>query len=138
MIKRNIFLYVSYFNILYFLEIINLMFLLLVSYGKFIAIAAGFIFSLFLSVQIVFLYFKNELSRKIQLFLMDVHAGYSIPFLFFIVFYYIDNSIYDNVITGLRFVMICAEIFFIILLSDYSPSILNTQDHAGNGHPDSC
>lgn len=125
MIRKNIFLYVSYFNILFFLEIINMMFLFLAAYGKMTAIISGIVLSMLLSYHIILLYFKNELNRKIQLFLMDIHAGYSIPFLFFFIFYYNNNGIYDYVFTGLRFFMVCAEILFIIILSDHRAESLN-------------
>ena len=113
------------------------MFLLLASYGKAAAIITGIILSILLSVHIVFLYFKNELNRKIQLFLMDIHAGYSIPFLILVIFFYNINGLYDLIFTILRFVMACAEILFIIVLSDYKPFISNVRNHVQDWHPDS-
>ena len=80
-IKKRVFVYASYFDVLFFFEIINLMFLLLMAYGKIISIAGGSILSVLLSLQIINLYFKKEINRKIQLYLMDIHLAYSVPFI---------------------------------------------------------
>jgi hypothetical protein len=119
-IKKRVFVYVSYFDVLYFFEIINLMFLLLMTYGKFISIVSGIILSVLLSLQIINLYFKKEINRKIQLYLMDIHAAYSIPFIINFLFYRSDPVMLDYFFVFLRFVICCFEILFIIVLSDYN------------------
>lgn len=118
-IRKRVFILASYFDILFFLEIINFMLLLFAVYGKFISITAGVILSLLLSVHIILFFFRNELNRKIQLFIMDVHLGYSIPFLIFFLIYFNKNGIVNYIILVMRAVMVCFEIFFIIILSDY-------------------
>lgn len=118
-IKKRIFIYASYFDVLFYFEIINLMFLLLIIYGKFISIATGSILSVLLSLQIINLYFKKETNRKIQLFLMDIHAAYSIPF---IINFFISNNepaALDYFFVFLRFVISCFDIIFIVGLSGY-------------------
>ena len=122
-IKKRVFVYASYFDVLFFFEIINLMFLLLMAYGKTISIAGGSILSVLLSLQIINLYFKKEINRKIQLYLMDIHLAYSLPFIlnFFItlLFYKSEPIMLDYFFVFLRFVISCFDIVFIIALSDY-------------------
>ncbi len=118
-IRKRVFVLASYFDILFFLEIINFMMLLFAAYGKLISITAGIVLSLLLAVHIIFFYFRNELNRKIQLFIMDLHVGYSIPFLIFFTVYFSDYGIFNYITMALRFVMSCFEIIFIFILSDY-------------------
>ena len=119
-IKKRAFKIVSYFNLLYFIEIINLMFLLLIMFGKVISIITGLILALLLSLHIILLYFKNERNRKIQLYLMDVHLAYSIPFLIVFIIYSNDSRLIDYLFLLLRLVLCCFEVLFIYVLSDYS------------------
>ena len=118
-IKKRVFVYASYFNILFFFEIINLMFLLLIIYGKIISITAGGILSVLLSLQIINLYFRKETSRKIQLFLMDIHAAYSIAFIINFIFSNNEPVAMDYFFVLLRFLIACFDIIFILALSDY-------------------
>jgi hypothetical protein len=122
-IKKRVFVYASYFDILFFFEIINLMFLLLMAYGKIISIAGGSILSVLLSLQIINLYFKKEINRKIQLYLMDIHLAYSVPFIInFIItllFYKSEPVILNFFFVFLRFVISCFDLVFIVALSDY-------------------
>jgi hypothetical protein len=118
-IKKRIFVYVSYFNVLFFFEIINLMFLLLIVYGKFISISAGSILSILLSLQIINLYFKKEINRMIQLYVMDIHVAYCIPF---VINFLINKNYFlmsDYFFMYLRLAMCCFDIIFIFALSDY-------------------
>jgi hypothetical protein len=119
LLKKRVFIYVSYFDVLFFFEIINLMFLLLIVYGKFVSIACGFILSVLLSIQIINLYFKKEINRKIQLYLMDIHLAYSVPFILNFLFYRSEPVIFDYLFVSLRSVICCFDIIFIIALSDY-------------------
>lgn len=119
-IKKRAFKIVSYFNLLYFIEIINLMFLLLIMFGKVISIITGLILALLLSLHIILLYFKKERNRKVQLYLMDIHLAYSIPFLVIFLLYSNDSRLIDYLFFLLRFVLCCFEILFIYVLSDYS------------------
>ncbi len=118
-IKKKVFVYASYFNVLFFFEIINLMFLLLIVYGKFISIACGSILTVLLSLQIINLYFKKEASRKIQLYLMDIHLAYSVPFIFNFLFLRNDPLMPDYFFMFLRLVMCFFDVLFIIAFSDY-------------------
>jgi hypothetical protein len=118
-IRKKVFVYVSYFDVLFFFEIINLMFLFLIVYGKFISITSGVILSILLSMQIINLYFKKEINRKIQLYLMDIHLAYSVPFIINFLFYRSEPVIFDYLFVSLRLVICCFDIIFIIALSDY-------------------
>ncbi len=77
-LRRGVSGFASYFNILYFIEIINLMFLLSFTAGKAVAMTAGLILALLLSAQIIMMYFKRQTARRIQLFMMDIHAAVAV------------------------------------------------------------
>ncbi len=73
----------AYMATLYYLEIISLMFGLLFLYGKAVSIIAGAALTLFLTCHIIQLYFANDLHRKIQLFIIDIHAAFAAGYLFY-------------------------------------------------------
>jgi hypothetical protein len=54
------------------------MFLLSFVTGKAVAMTAGLILALLLSAQIIMMYFKRQRARRIQLFMMDIHAALAI------------------------------------------------------------
>ncbi|MFH0977618.1 MAG: hypothetical protein V1874_17705 [Spirochaetota bacterium] len=118
-IKKRPFVFVSYFNVLYFFEIINLMFLLLMIYGKVISVLSGIILSVLLSFHIINLYYKKEINRKMQLFMMDVHLAYSLPFLLITALNFYGSSVPDYLFVLVRSVIVCFDILFIYILSDY-------------------
>lgn len=72
----------AYMATLYYLEIISLMFGLMFLYGKAVSLIAGVILTLFLTVHIMRLYLGSEPHRKLQLFVIDVHASFAAGFLF--------------------------------------------------------
>jgi hypothetical protein len=125
-IKKRPFVFVSYFDILYFFEIINLMFLLLMIYGKVISVLSGIILSVLLSFHIINLYYKKEINRKIQLFIMDIHLAYSLPFLFIAALNNYESSIPDYLFIFIRSVIVCFDILFIYILSDYKEDAYST------------
>ena len=116
--NKRIFLYTAYFDVLYFFEIINLMFLLLILYGKFVSVFSGIILTILLSIQIIRIYFGNSLNRKIQIYLMDIHLAYSIPFFLSLIVSGFNSGWLDFIFILLRFVIFCAEIFLIHVLTD--------------------
>jgi hypothetical protein len=73
----------AYMATLYYLEIISLMLGLLFLYGKAVSIIAGVVLSLLLAYHIIQLYFKNGLHRKIQLFIIDIHAPFAVGYLIY-------------------------------------------------------
>ncbi len=115
--KNKIFTVISYFNILYFLEIINIIMVLLITYGKPLSIGIGFVLSVLLSLHIIRFYFNRGCSRKIQLFLMDIHFAYSFPFFIYILIDSINITMLDGFFMTIRFIILCAETIFIYLLT---------------------
>ncbi len=109
---------ISYAGILYFMEIIYFMIAIAFLYGRATAVAAGFLLSGLLSVQLIGLSMKKEPSRKVQLFLMEVHAAYSIPFLIGAFTGAVPVTGYDQVFIALRWVLVLIEIGGIYLLTD--------------------
>jgi hypothetical protein len=73
----------AYMATLYYLEIISLMFALLFLYGKAVSIIAGAVLTFLLTYHIIQLYLKNGRHRKIQLFIIDIHAPFAIGYLFY-------------------------------------------------------
>lgn len=83
LLRNRIHQLAAYMATLYYLEIISLMFGLLFLYGKVASITAGVVLSLLLAYHIIQLYLKNSLHRKIQLFIIDIHAPFAIGYLFY-------------------------------------------------------
>jgi hypothetical protein len=84
-ILKRIHLLAAYGAVLYFSEIIFLMFGLLFLYGKTVSIAAGAILSLALAYHIIQLYYRSRVHRAIQLWAIDVHAAFAAGYLFYCV-----------------------------------------------------
>ncbi|MCU0821291.1 MAG: hypothetical protein MUC95_02315 [Spirochaetes bacterium] len=116
--KDRICVIISYFNILYFFEIINIILLLLVTYGKTFSITVGFVLTVLLSIHIIRFYFNKGSSRKIQLYMMDLHIAYSLPFLIFIMITGINSSLPDYLFISIRLIITSAEAVFIYVLTD--------------------
>lgn len=109
--------YCSYFSVLYFFEILYLLFPLNLLYGKTASFSLGFLLALLLSIHIICLYFRFKVSRTIQLVLMELHIAYSIPF--FIQYLsrgYAGNTIEATIIV-FRFLICCFGILFLLLLT---------------------
>jgi hypothetical protein len=106
-----------YMPALYYIEIIYAMFTLFMTAGKIPGIIIGFLFGVFISVHIVFLYFRKNFSRIIQLVLLDLHAAYSGAF----VINFIINSTNINpalgVLFSFRLLMFIIEVPMIFYLS---------------------
>lgn len=75
----------AYMATLYYLEIIALMFGLLFLYGKAVSVIAGAVLTVLLTFHIIRLYLANDLHRKIQLCIIDLHAAFAAGFLFYAV-----------------------------------------------------
>jgi hypothetical protein len=118
-IKQHAFVFVSYLDILFFSEIINLMFFLTLIFGKYISIMTGIVLSLLLCLQIIGLFFKKNISRIAQLIVMDLHLAYSIPFLVFFAVYFRESRTVDVIFVCIRTMISCFEILFIFILSNY-------------------
>jgi hypothetical protein len=73
----------AYIVTLYYLEIIFLMTMLVFLYGKLAAVSAGILLSLALAYHIIQLYYGKNLHRKIQLWIIDIHAAFAAGYLFY-------------------------------------------------------
>ena len=109
----------SYFNILYFFEIINLMFVLLVTFGTYFSIGIGIILTIALSLHIIRFYFNKRFSRLIQLCIMDLHLAYSIPFFINIIMLNLDLKPLDYGFIIIRIIICIIESIFIYRLTEY-------------------
>ncbi|MBN1533241.1 MAG: hypothetical protein JXA20_11305 [Spirochaetes bacterium] len=65
-----------------YLEIIYIMIVVLFLFGKAAAISAALLLAAIYSAQLIWVYFKNNTSRIIQLLLMELHCAYSAAFIF--------------------------------------------------------
>lgn len=117
-LKSRIYIVISYFNILYFFEIISLMFSLLMFFGSSTAMIIGFTLGALLAVQIIGLLLKGGIFRNVQLYLMDIHFSYSLAY--FINLYFIGASF--NTISLMfiiiKIAIVCLELPFILLLTE--------------------
>ncbi|OHD69432.1 MAG: hypothetical protein A2W19_05860 [Spirochaetes bacterium RBG_16_49_21] len=82
LIERRAHQYTAYITTLYYFEVVYLMLGILFLYGKTASILCGSTLSLVLAYHIIRIFFKNGLHRKIQLYLIDVHAAFVIGYLF--------------------------------------------------------
>ncbi len=109
---------IPYIATLYYIEIIYLMFVLNFMLGKIPAVTAGITLAVFLSFQIVALFSRRDLSRKIQLFFMDIHFAYSVAFIFSRITADFALSGGDMAMTFFRGMAALIELPMIIILTD--------------------
>lgn len=116
--REKIFTLTAYFNVLYFFEIINLMLILLITYGNFISVSSGVILTVLLSMHIIRIYFNKGNSRMIQLFIMDIHIAVSVPFFINLFINNINDTLMDYFFTLLRIMILFCEVLLIYFLTD--------------------
>lgn len=87
-------------------------------YDKLFSVINGLLLALLLSIHIIMLNLRKNISRKIQLFIMDIHAAFSIPFFLGIIINSHSRSYIDSVFILLRFIIFCFEIILIYILTD--------------------
>jgi hypothetical protein len=108
---------VPYLAAFYYIEIIYAMFTLFMTAGKIFGVTVGFLFGILISMHIVFLFFRKNFSRVIQLVLLDIHAAYSGAF----VINFITAGMVFNLASGLlfsfRMLMFIIEVPMILYLS---------------------
>jgi hypothetical protein len=117
-IAPRIHVYISYFCLLYFLEIIYIMVLLFLVGGRFPSLAAGAALSLLLSYHIVMLYYKNSTHRKIQLYLMDLHLAISAAAFMRLILWDSRSTTLLLSFMFIRLIIMILEPFFIYFLTD--------------------
>lgn len=117
-VQTKIVTVVSYFNIVYYFEIINFMILLFFIFGKIPAVLAGLVFALLLSWHIIMLFFRKKNHRKIQLFLMDIHIAISAGIIIRTITAPSDLSTLHASLLALRIIIVIFELLLIIILTD--------------------
>ena len=115
---KNINQVTAYLTTLYFVEIIYIMFVLFIFVNKYIAIITGLILAVLLTMHILLLYYKNNLSRKIHLFLIDIHAAYTISYLINLFFQNINLQIATVILIIVRFFILLIELPLIYFLTN--------------------
>jgi len=109
-----------YLASLYYLEIIYLLVILTMVLGKSVALALAFSLAILLSIHLVGLSERNELNRKIQLFLMDIHIAYTLALFGGTLWNHVPLNTVDAIISVIRLVMAAFEIPCVIILTGKS------------------
>ena len=109
---------VSYFNILYFFEVMQLMLLLALVAGKAIALFAGALLSGGLTALIIGMYYRKGWSRRIQLILMDVHLPIALVTSVRILVFTPEAAGAAIALSAIRAIMVIGEAALVFLLTD--------------------
>ncbi|HON79682.1 MAG TPA: hypothetical protein PK544_14405 [Spirochaetota bacterium] len=117
-VQKKIVTVVSYFNIVYYFEIINLMILLFFLFGKITAVLSGLTLSLLLSWHIIMLFFRKQNNRKIQLFLMDIHVAISAGIIIRTISSPLPASAVQTSLLTMRILVVLCELLLIFILTD--------------------
>ncbi len=116
-IRRRLPEIISYISLLYFVEIIALMLITVIVFGKTASLAAGFSLSLLLGIQIISLHRGNEFNMKIQIAIMDLHLAFSAVFIFNLLTGKIALYQQDIPITAVRIFLAAVELPLLTLLT---------------------
>lgn len=106
-----------YLTTLYYIEIIYLMFILLLAFGKTVSVSAGFLLAFLLTVHIIMLNSGKKSSSKIQLLIMDIHGAYSITFLSVAAYHYTEIHAAAIAIIIMRSLLLAWELLSICVLT---------------------
>ncbi len=117
LIRKRIHQISAYIVTLYYLEIVFLMFGLIFLYGKAASITAGILLTLLLTYHIIQLFFKNSLHRKIQLYLIDIHAAFAAGYLFYNALQGVDTTPAALIILITRSLILACELPLLYYLS---------------------
>jgi hypothetical protein len=107
----------AYIVTLYYLEIVFLMFGLLFLYGKAVSILTGVVLTLLLTYHIIQLFFRNSLHRKLQLYLIDIHASFAAGYLFYNAVQGFDTAPAALIILLARSLLLACELPLLYCLS---------------------
>ena len=108
----------AYAGVFYFMEIIYFMVAMAFLYGRVPAVVTGLTLSALLCLQLIGLAMRKEPFRKAQLFLMEIHAAYSIPFIIGALSGGLSAGGYDLIFTSLRMLLVAVEIPGLYILTD--------------------
>jgi hypothetical protein len=109
---------VPYFATIYYAEIIYLMLVINFFYGKVISIITCMLLAFLLTVHVIRLFNKKNFNRLLQLYIMDVHAAYSLAFFFNKIYSGYNLAAGDYVVIFFRLAAAAAEIIMILVLTD--------------------
>ena len=110
--------WIPYVLTLYYLEIIFLMFGLLFLYGRTAAVAAGAVLSLLWTYHIIRFHFGDERHRKIQLWVVDLHAAFTAGYLFYTAARGAGDGAAAPLVLGARVLILLCEIPLFLILTD--------------------
>ena len=108
---------VPYVFCLYFLEIIFFMPAVIYYYGKTIGFTTVVILSALLSLHLIYLYLRKNSSRIIHLFIMDIHAAFSIGYIVNYLSVGQAAGAIDAAAFSVRILLLGAELFMILCLT---------------------
>ncbi|HOO73555.1 MAG TPA: hypothetical protein PK926_17480 [Spirochaetota bacterium] len=103
---------------LYFFEIINIMFLLVLLFGKVVSVIVGILLSIMLTFHVILLNSGRQASRKLQLYIMDIHAALALASLASFWVYSHDINLLNIIQVAIRSFILAVEIPLIIFLTD--------------------
>ncbi len=115
--SAGIHLYGAYLQVWYYVEILYMMGVFLVVYGKGLAFLWGIVLAVLLSVHIIRFYFRKETSRRVQLVLMDLHVAYSVSLMMSLMQGTTGNTMPEMIIMMVRLVITAMEVYLIWLLT---------------------
>ena len=116
-IKKSV-SFLPYLATFYYVEILYLMIFLNFIYGKTFSISIGILLTILLTIHIFSLFNKKNISRKIQLYLMDFHFAFSVAYFFNRIFTHSDFTGIDSIVTLFRLATALIEIIIIITITD--------------------
>ena len=117
-LKEYIPLVAPYIVTLYYFEIIFIMPVMYFIVGKAGAVLTGLTLAILLTLQVLALYFKKEINRRIQLIITDIHFAYVLASLVNFGMHDFDGHTIDIAMYGIRFITILADIPLIWFLTD--------------------
>jgi len=109
---------VSYFNILYFFEVMQLMLLLAFVAGKAVALGAGALLSGGLTALIIGMYYRKGWSRRAQLILMDIHLPIALVTSVRVLVFTPEAAVAAIALSIIRALMLTGEAALLFLLTD--------------------
>lgn len=112
--------FLSYFSTLFFVEILYFMIMILIVYGRTVAVIFGFLTALILTLHVTGLFFQKNRNRKIQLLLMDLHIAFTVGFLINRFFGDFSLSVPDQFMIVFRGLTALVEIPLIIVFTNDS------------------
>ena len=110
--------FLPYLATFYYAEIIYLMIFLNFIYGKTLAVSVSIFLTALLTFHIFSLFKRKNISRKIQLYLMDFHFAFSVAYFFNRIFTDNDFTSVDSTVTLFRLAAALIEIITIFTISD--------------------